>query len=650
VKQLAKKTNVMEEKQILSFIKDRVDGTDMNDYKLQGYLNLAYFVGKQWITIDEKTKRLIQPERQPWQIRMVANRIQPIVRTELAKITKNKPICDVIPASNEDNDIKASKTAQKICEWLEYELSLQRCDREICLQGLTTAMGFLKPFWNKNKGQKLQDPETGEIVMSGDVDVDIVSFFDVKFDMSASTWKDVRWICFEKPRDVDEIYEIYGEKVEPEKNLVSTNAYDSKLRSLNQNWDNSNFKKYDHSAMVKEYWELPSQKFPNGRRVTIASDKVLLYVEDIGFGEEDDTIRELPFFPYIHINVPGRTIGTTVVEQLIPIQREYNKARSQVIEHKNLMAKPKWLTQEDSLVDEITDMPGEVIQYKVGFQMPIMSQPTSMGSDVYKNLEQLVEEFYFISGQQDVSHGNTANSSVKSGVAIRFLQEQDDTKLGPSIQNYIDYKNAYMSYFLKMIRYKTSIERTINIVGQDKKIEAITFKGSDITSTTVRVQEGSMFQASKSAKQQYIFDLINAGVLNAQEDKQIILKMLELGMVDSLYDDTQIDILKADEENERYKKGDTSPLTRDFYNHTLHILEHNKFRKSQDYDELPPELQQVIDAHVQEHEMYLTPQQPQMGAMGAKTPISDMMDGLTPEEQQAIVDDPTILDEYHGGK
>jgi hypothetical protein len=632
-----------------AYIRDRVEKTTMDDYRLQWFLNMAYYTGRQWVTADTATNQLIEPPREPWEVRITANRIQPITRLELAKITKNKPICQVVPASTDDNDVRSAKVGDKVCQWLDYELKLHGLDKKMIMWGLVASIGFMKPFWNKNKGDEIPDLD-GKPIRLGDIDTVVVSPFDCKWDMAANEWKDVRWFVHEKVKNVDAIYEEYGVEVEAQKDIMSTNVFDSKLRSLNMGFASTNMQKVENAAMVCEYWERPTKKFPKGVRATYCQDKLLYYAEDIGFGDEDTTERELPFFPFIHIEVPGRVAGTTTVEQLIPIQREYNKSRSQVIEHKNLMCNPKWLVEAESLIDDITDEPGQVVEYIKGFAKPEQSNVAPIGVDVYKNIEQCIDEFFFISGQGESSHGETP-AGVKSGVAIRFLQEQDDTKIGPTIQNFIDCKNAYMSYMLKIIRYKYDLERTINVVGIDNKVEAVTFKGSDLTSTTVRVQEGSMFATNKSAKQQYVFDLIANSVLNPQTDRSLILKMLEMGMTDYMYDDIQIDINQAADEQTKWTMGDMSPLTRDFFNHQVHINEHNKFRKQGQYTELPPEIQQIIDAHVVEHQNWLLSQSVPMGAGAGQgnIPISELADSLDDNELQMIQDDPSIIDEYMSG-
>ncbi|PEF60926.1 hypothetical protein CON35_28125, partial [Bacillus cereus] len=47
-----------------------------------------------------------------------------------------------------------------------------------------------------------------------------------------------------------------------------------------------------------------------------------------------------------------------------------------------------------------------------------------------------------------------------------------------------------------------------------------------------------------------------------------------------------------------------TPQVRDFYDHEVHVYMlymHNAFRKSSVYDELPPEVQQLVDDHVRQH-------------------------------------------------
>jgi len=645
-----------EQQERVTLVEDRSTQGAHSDEDLNSYVQLAYYAGKQWLAVSRTAKTVVPLPKEDWQVQYTANRIMPIVRTELAKITRNKLTKTVVPASTEDEDIRAARLAEKVVEWLEYDLELQEQDQEAILWALTTRIGFIKPLWNPNKGTVLAT-ENGKQIREGDIDVEIMSLFEVKWDPAASRWKDVQWVIHERPRTVDYVQMTYGVEVTADEGMTVTNLYDGKLRSLTSGGlfssSTGGAGEVKNMVMVREMWESPSLKYPQGRRITTGGGKELHYSEDIGFGPEDKSEREIPIFEMKHINIPGKIIGSSVVEQLMPVQREYNKSRSQIQENKNLMANPQWVVESGSLIEgyDITNMPGGIIMYQKGFNPPNMSQPTSLGADVEKNVERCLEEFMFISGQQEVSHGATP-TGVTSGVAIQMLQDQDDTKLGPNISQYARYKQKYLSYCIKMIKYKYTIERTVKVVGRNKRTEAVTFKGSELTSCDIRMDDMSLTQLSKSARQAYIVELVKLGVLNPQMDKDLIIRMLELGITDELYDGLEQDVQQAMNENGQWSKGDYSPIVRDFYNHEVHVAQHNRFRKGEEYDALDPQTQMLIDEHVRMHMEMLM-----MSMMPASEPTSPV-DGadpekiagaLTPKEQQILQQNPQLMDQAMAG-
>jgi len=601
-------TKIVSEKDLSKFVTDQLEKCKREPYELQAYLNISYFLGKQWIKTDRASNRLVEPPCEAWQVRYVANKVQPIVRTEWAKMTKNKFVMYVNPATTDNDDIKAARVAEKVVEWAEYELGLQALDRDNILWGLTTGLSFMKPYWNPQKGRALpQYAEDGTQLYEGaqrhegDIDCCVVPFFELKFDTSCSTWKDVKWACHDKIRTVEYIKDTYGVEVQAESGLNATNLYEAKLITLSANGDGISYQKLKDSAVIHEYWELPSGKYPKGRRITTCGEKVLFHDEDIGFGEQDDTERELPFFPFFHIKVPGRLMPTCLCEQLIPIQREYNKSRSQIIESKNLFGNPILIAPRGCLDEEPTNEPGQFIEYNpIG--KPEYLTPPSIGADVYKNIDILDGEFEFVSGQHETSHGSTP-TGVTSGTAIGFLQEQDDTKLSPSIANSIDCKRNYVRYTLKMIQKMYDIERTIRVAGDNKKVESFKFKGSDLTSIDLRINESTMYQTSKAAMQDYVIKMVQYGLLvpTNERDRQLIMKVLEFGIVDDVYSEFEQDASQAQTENDKFQQGDMSPDVRDFYNHDAHVKEHNKFRKSETYAQMPDDIKAIIDFHVQQH-------------------------------------------------
>lgn len=600
-----------EKQKILSEIKELV-GDESDDLLIHqnNFLNIAYFTGKQWLLLDKTTNSVIEAPNESGKVRITVNRVKPIVRANLGKLTKNKPIMTVVPASTEQEDEDSAKVADKMLEYLEDQLQLQTIDRTTLNWGIITSLVFVKPFWNPNKGEPIPNTK----LHTGECDIAVVNRFEVQYDRTAKTWQDVKWICHNKLLDIDYVKAVYSEhadEIKEETDISENNIYDIQLQNLGRRM-NSNSKNVKNMVRVKEYWERPSFKYPKGRRATFTSNGVLLfYSEDIGFGENDDTERELPFFPFKFIDIPGLVEGQSAVDDLRPLQREYNIARSQLINNKNMLGSPRWLVEEDSLTnDEISNDPNAIIEYKRSSNAPRQIPATPISSDVANDINSLVEEFYFISGQNDVSHGNTNESKVRSGIAIQYLEEQDDTKIGPTVKNWIDCKKRYCRYLLKMIKNKYTEPRTIKIYGKDGQLEAFEFTGSDLTSYDVRIQESSMLQESRTAKEERIFGMIDKGILNVERDRDLILKMLELGTADLVYKEKANDVNNAHMEEYQWKKGNLNTPTDDFFDHEVHIREHNKFRKTSDYERLDEAAKAYISHHIEEHINWLVHSSP----------------------------------------
>ena len=463
---------------------------------------------------------------------------------------------------------------------------------ELALSIITCGTGYFKTYWNPNEGDVIDEEGT----RLGEVNVEVVSPFELRKDPTAKKWSQVRWCVEEKLRNVHYVEEKYGVTVDPEDGLISTNLFDSMLLAVNGGIESKPVK---DSVRVKEYWEIPSKQHPKGRHITIANGKLLQY--------EDNPYGRLPYEPFVHIRVPGRVDGASVIEDLIPLQREYNTVKSQRIMNRNLTFNQRILAPAGALINDPTSEPGEILEYNVSKGKPEIMTPPPEPGYVEADLERTLRDLENVSGIHEVSKGTTP-PGVKSGVAIAYLQEQDDTKMGPTIHSIENGLEKWAVFVLSIVEEYYQESRLVKVLGKNNQIEVIEFKGADIKGNRdVMVVAGSALPQSKAARQEFILNLVDRGII---QDPQVILKLLEFGNMEEVYEELAIDVNQAQSENKRWQQGDFSPIVRDFYNHQVHVGEHNKFRKSDDYEQLPPEAQQIIDAHVEEHMMYMAPPMP----------------------------------------
>src|SRR5881628_3166603 len=78
-------------------------------FEPDAYLNIAFHLGQQWTRWDGNQVFEIVLDQAAME---VDNRIAPIVRTEIAKMTKTRPAWVAVPKTQSDDDIAATRFAE----------------------------------------------------------------------------------------------------------------------------------------------------------------------------------------------------------------------------------------------------------------------------------------------------------------------------------------------------------------------------------------------------------------------------------------------------------------------------------------------------------------------------------------------------------
>jgi hypothetical protein len=276
-----------------------------------------------------------------------------------------------------------------------------------------------------------------------------------------------------------------------------------------------------------------------------------------------------------------------------------------------------------------------------------------------------------ISGQHEVSKGQVP-PGVTAATAISYLQEQDDTRLSTTIDSIEQGVEKLAHHVLSHVTQFWTVERMVKVAGEDGTWSAEMLKGSSLAGNTdIRVEAGSALPTSKAAKQAFIMDLMKMGFIPPEEG----LRIMEIGGVQKLYDQLQIDQRAAQRENlkmaniteEQYNQANMSAMivnpetgqpepqldemtgepippapsipVNTWDNHAVHIVAHNNYRKSQAFEKLAPHVKIEFERHVQLHMASIAA--PYQGGM----PTAEMMVGIGQQQAQtpppSTTDDPT---------
>ncbi|GHF92067.1 portal protein [Streptomyces griseosporeus] len=651
----------------------------------QWYLNLAFYAGKQNVTLvpvqnsngSGSSVRLYIPPAPYYRARPVINRIRPIIRTEISRLTAQKPSATVVPSTNEDKDLAAAQAGEQIWDSVYRSQKIGSKFRQTILWTLCTGTGFMKTYWDPNKKSKQWQPNAilgPKTPPDGDFCYENVTPFHIFVpDLMQEDIEDQPYVIQIQTRSPEWIRLNYKMNVAP--NTVEANDIlnDSFLNLVGA----SDYK--NDSVLCYEVWVKPGnvEFMPNGGMFTIVGDKLVQFVEGNPYIHQQYPFTRVPHIP------TGRFYADSVITDLVTIQREYNRTRGQITENKNRMGHERLLAAKGSITaSKITTEPGQVIEYNLGYPEPSALPMQNLPAYVLQELDRLLMDFEDISGQHQVSKGQVP-SGVTAATAINFLQEQDESMLSTTYAGVEEAFEKIGYQTLCYVKQYWDLPRQVKVTGKDGTFNVISFSGSDLRDNTdLRVEAGSALPTSKAAKQAFIMDLMTQGFVPPEKG----LELMDMGGVQRLYDEVRVDYAQATRENMRMASvtqeqisqyaqtfvakdpltgmpDPTQPLVdpntgqplvdqagnptepplivpvNSYDAHQAHISVHNTYRKSQEFEQLPQEIKALFEQHVNQHMMALgqIPGQPAPQEGQNAVTSGGMESGQVPEEMlQAI--------------
>jgi len=625
------------EEGLVSFVDDEFKRRqeERRPYELQWRLNISFIEGNQYVDINPVAMTLEEiPKLYWWQEREVFNHIAPIQETRIARLSRMRPILKVRPGSGEQEDIRASKVGSQLLKNTYNDQEIQDLLGTCYVWMESCGSVLMKNTWDPSKGEIVAKVLMGEgegeeeELREGDLDVIVCPPQEIYPDSCYhERVKQCRSIIHARAYHVDEIEEFWGVKVDPEE-ITAMQLQKSMMGIGGLGYGLGGFhfvtaKLKDH-AIVKEYWERPSKKFPKGRLIIVSGGK-LLYQGPLPYPVGEDNKPALPFTKVDCIKRAGVFWGKTVCERLIPIQRRYNALRNRKAEYLNRAAIGQWLVEDGSVDEEIFEQeagaPGAVHIYQRGFNVPKLADTPNLPNAFETEEASLLQEFSMISGVSEISRQSHAPPGVKSGVALSIALEQDDTRLSTTAANIERFLIDNGKQWLRMYKAFVNGVRTLRIIGRNNVVELLDWTASDIRSDDVVIEAFSALAESPAQRRQLVFDLLESGLFINPETGQIdketrnkILEIIEFGNWEAIDDDDELHISKAERENREMQQG-ALPTPVNYDDHVLHISRHNKFRLTTDYEEMVmqnPVLDQLFQQHVDMHIAFLARAQMQM--------------------------------------
>lgn len=591
-------------------------------------VNFSYYLGHQHLHFNPVTGTL---HRDLDSEEIIVNRIAPFVEVRQAKLTRAKPILTVIPDKNERDAREGARLSELLIKHMWKSQDMDSKLRTFVLLMNICGSAFFKVVWNPGLGDKIRlededgvdeqgflnfDNQNQEIiteVFQGEVETHVKSPFAILASPGASSLEDAIWLIDRSHMTKREVKETYPDvDIDQIKSGLDMTEFESFVNRLQSpifstvaGFDQSRLEKgqarSEHDlVLVKEFWLKPNKIYPNGVVATVIGNKL------VDFQEFPNNFTEYPFIKADEKEQPFNFYGQSTVTRLIPLQRRYNQARTQMAKNAAIMANIKWWAPKGHGMheDALTDEEGEVVESNPNLPRPQQLPVAPLPNYVIESQVQDIKDIRDISGEREASEVPFPN--ITAGVALETAAELADAIINPIIRGLETGLIKMGRQWLILANEHYEDPRTIKIIGEDNQVLIKEFDNTDLKfQTDVTIQLESFLGNSKAAQQQKLLDMWDRRIIS---DPQTFLRAFISGDVDVVVQD-QVNFDKViSQDIERVKNGEQPPVN-PFDNHILYVKRFSEFIQTPEFRRMPEDRQALAMQTLQQHLSFIQPQQ-----------------------------------------
>lgn len=480
--------------------------------------------------------RYMSDEERRWRQRPVLDFLGFWYMVTLSKVTENQPVVGFLPANADEHSAMLAEVMDPI--WKHLFDTCEMPDRIVHAMawGLATGESYFitRPDFTIGEERELRGPavlslesENGPIerviedapygpdgtplaelvpTEDGDADVlyggdpftqrkgglavEVATVLEVRSEWGNTIpWNRKRWFIHRWFLSPEEVESRYGVKVDPDtyhggdesgtpgylERLLFGSGYFGAARGAQgpdfgvQDAGNTT-KAKDGLVCGYTMWERPCAEYPEGRLLVIGGDTVLHDGPRPFRTECAGPIRRVQMMP-----LPGRPVGSTPLEKMVPLQKRLNRIEAQIAEHTNLCTNPILLVNEGSGIDteEFTARPGAIIPHRdtQGDAAKWLSPP-SLSQDVWRHKADIREHLFTI-GSITGNEGKAPTASP-SGELIQQLRYNADRPLSPFTRSLELATTGVAEDMLAILPTIWTEEEVIHYAGEDNIVRTVT--------------------------------------------------------------------------------------------------------------------------------------------------------------------------------
>lgn len=511
---------------------------------------------------------------------------------------------------------------------LEYYLREQRLDgtfRQVAEYAIVYSEAYVEVDWDEDKGDEVAvDPETGEILHTGDVEVRVYEPRDVirrcwTTDDKKQSWYILRRyagrhdLAAKYPKVADQIIG-YGDD-----SNVAGRYYEAYLQSGKQSDDNE-------LVAIYTFYHDKTPACPLGKKVTFLGNDVVLDYGPLN-------APELPVYPMIPSRRHGTSFGYSVSFDLLCVQEALDLLYSTILSNQatfgvqNIWMKPGSNLSPTSL--------GGGLNILESAEKPEPINLTNTPQEIFNFLKGLEDLGEVLSGVNSVARGQP-EASLKSGSALALVASQAVQFSNGLQASYTNMLEDTGSAILRRLQTHATLPRSAMIAGKNNKTYMKDFSAKDIGDISRAIVDiGNPVSRTVAGRVEMATQLLQNQMIKRPEQ---YIQVMETGNLDPIIEDAKRKELLIEAENEALREG--KPVMAIFVDDHLDHINCHKYVLAGPEERLDKDLAMRVQMHIQEHVNLLRTIDPGLlNALGQQS-IAPQQNGMPQPPQGANAPQP----------
>lgn len=554
-----------------------------------------YVNGEGVLTGQPTTTNTVGKEgKPPHVVRRARNLMFDIIEHEVASSIQRVPNYEVAPSTPDPEDESAARLSQQILRFGYDKWRVRRAVEAAVRYAVIADEGFIWPYFDNTVGPFIDDGEEGSIGQ-GEIRMRVFGGNEVFWEPGVD-FEIARWHGIEQARDIEEVKELPGF------------SGDLKADAQNSESGGERSKQAEQLVMVTEYLERPCAKYPEGRWLTIANEKVIVGERPYPCSDGDGEVVDEPVIHRLSYAMdPDSDRDKGLGRHLLDAQRTVNNSVNKQTMWVDLAMNPQVIIWNGGFAkgQRLSNEPGAAYQAngtgKVEWR-PVPDMPAGL-SEMKEEAEQNMAQ---IAAQNDLP------SSVTSAKGIQALLDRDQNRRYNFTANLAEFYSRLGRHCLYLTQRHYTEKRLIKIQGEFGADTIPDFLGSQLRSQVdVTVLPGSIEVLTRAANEQRVMAYAERGWISPQA----AMAAISGGNAESLVQSYQKDVSRAHQVIRKIKLGPEvlfsgpprfemgeevdSWLPRRFDNADVQISVFQDWAKTVEFDQLEPGMQEAAMIYLQ---------------------------------------------------